>query len=285
MDDTPRELASAANPSAPFARPITLSYADQPDPGGDVFPLLSIGRAAAVKDLIALMGFILLFAAMTLYSGLPLLLETYWSKGGHFIWVPIHGLLCLTLIALIARHRRQGPSAIGLGKTALLRVFLGTLAAVPLCFLAGAISNMAFTVASGGDFASFARERGQFFDVVADLPIGWVVPLSVFVGIYEEIVFRGFMLSRLRALAGSNVGPVIISALIFGALHFSQGLVGMCQTAAVGLVLGTVAVRTRSIWPCILAHTTIDTISLLFAVIFNDDLQRTLHVLTSQAAS
>ena len=97
------------------------------------------------------------------------------------------------------------------------------------------------------------------------------VPLAMFVGLYEEVVFRGFLLSRLRTVFTSphwgwwtTTGlAVLVSSALFSAGHGYQGPLGLLQTFAIGVVLASVAAWRGSIWPCILAHAGIDSIGLL----------------------
>ena len=56
---------------------------------------------------------------------------------------------------------------------------------------------------------------------------------------------------------------VVISAVLFGAGHGYQGLLGLLQTTVAGLVLGALVVWRRSLWPAIGAHLAIDAFSLV----------------------
>ena len=70
-------------------------------------------------------------------------------------------------------------------------------------------------------------------------------------GICEEIAFRGFILSGF--LGGGRVWVAIfLSSFLFGIMHMipQQAFNAML----VGLVLGLIAVRSASLWPCILFH-------------------------------
>ena len=70
-------------------------------------------------------------------------------------------------------------------------------------------------------------------------------------GICEEIAFRGFILSGF--LGGGRVWVAIfLSSFLFGIMHMipQQALNAML----VGLVLGLIAVRSASLWPCMLFH-------------------------------
>jgi sodium transport system permease protein len=69
----------------------------------------------------------------------------------------------------------------------------------------------------------------------------------------EEIAFRGFILSGLRHL-GKKWWAIGLSAVFFGIAHtvVQQSI----AAAALGLVLGYLAVQTGSLVPCILFHLT-----------------------------
>ena len=84
-------------------------------------------------------------------------------------------------------------------------------------------------------------------------PLGYVA-IGIFAPLAEEIVFRGDILRRLLAV-GSPANPwiaITISALLFGLIHlnFAQGV----HAFLMGLLLGWLYVRTRSIIPGIAFH-------------------------------
>jgi membrane protease YdiL (CAAX protease family) len=101
--------------------------------------------------------------------------------------------------------------------------------------------------------------------------IVWVV-VSATAGFCEEIAFRGYLMTRLRILGKTKtwVMPVVVSSLAFGICHAYQGwpvsslAFGICHAYQgwPGLILLTVYgfmfallyLRTRSLWPCIIAH-------------------------------
>ncbi|MBI2375405.1 MAG: CPBP family intramembrane metalloprotease [Deltaproteobacteria bacterium] len=86
---------------------------------------------------------------------------------------------------------------------------------------------------------------------------GWrgrlaMVPvIGLVAGTCEELFFRGLVLERLRRVLSDRVS-IAISAIMFGAMHLDP--VHAVAAAAMGAVLGVVAVRTGSIVPCIVAH-------------------------------
>jgi hypothetical protein len=70
------------------------------------------------------------------------------------------------------------------------------------------------------------------------------------VGVYEELMFRGYVLQALEE-RGSKVAAVIISSLVFAVLHFANpgaDPTGLINTALIGALLAAVYLRTRSLW-------------------------------------
>jgi hypothetical protein len=71
-------------------------------------------------------------------------------------------------------------------------------------------------------------------------------------------------MSRLRLVfkMKSWVWPVIISAVVFGACHAYQGLSGFIVLTVYGAMFALLYIRTKSLWPCILAHCAQDLLAL-----------------------
>ena len=83
----------------------------------------------------------------------------------------------------------------------------------------------------------------------------------------EELLMRGFLLNRLTDLFGkTKLGyfvALIVHAIIFGMLHSYQGVVGIITTTVIAIIFGLFYFATkRRLFPLILAHGIIDTISL-----------------------
>lgn len=84
----------------------------------------------------------------------------------------------------------------------------------------------------------------------------------------EEVIYRAFLINRISELGfNSKVGRiivVIISAIIFGLVHYSWGLMGIVQTSFMGLALGFSYIYLKKrIWVLIFAHAYMDTILML----------------------
>jgi membrane protease YdiL (CAAX protease family) len=97
------------------------------------------------------------------------------------------------------------------------------------------------------------RALGFNHGAVAAVVIGLLVVLAA--PISEEIFFRGFLFGGLRR-GLPFVGAAVVSALIFGAFHYTgvRSLTVLPQLAALGLVLAWVYERTGSIYPTMAIH-------------------------------
>ena len=111
--------------------------------------------------------------------------------------------------------------------------------------------------------AAFAVVRGDLGEYLY-----WLIPVAWGSAAFgEELVFRGFLQSRLERMVGSIGGAPFMAAVgqaaIFGALHAYQGVGGAILAGLTGFVIGLVYILgRRNLWACIILHGLIDTISL-----------------------
>jgi sodium transport system permease protein len=83
------------------------------------------------------------------------------------------------------------------------------------------------------------------------VPPLFLVAITITPALCEEFAFRGLILSGLLRRF-SPIVAIVMSAAMFAFMHVS--LVRFLPTFVVGLALGFVAYRTRSLWPGMLAH-------------------------------
>jgi len=81
--------------------------------------------------------------------------------------------------------------------------------------------------------------------------------VAVTAGIWEELLFRGFLIWFLAPYVGV-IGAVLISTLAFGLGHAYQGWRGIPRTGAVGLVLAIAYIASGSLWWVMAAHALLD---------------------------
>jgi membrane protease YdiL (CAAX protease family) len=215
----------------------------------------------ALAGAIVLSG--LAFVAMSLFS-------TSEALSGdllHWLGVPLRMLFLVGIAALWLRWSGEGWRAVGLrapgsiGKTALL-VIGGYLAIGGAYGVLGGVVLPALGAAprTVESFPNLTGNTGLYLYLV--FVVAWG---SAAFG--EELVFRGFLQSRLeKAFGGTRASATIAvlgQAAIFGALHSYQGLGGAILAGTTGLIIGLVYVAGgRNLWAPILLHGLIDTVSL-----------------------
>ena len=82
----------------------------------------------------------------------------------------------------------------------------------------------------------------------------------------EEMVFRGYVFSRIADLTGTRVAAVLLTTILFGFGHYYQGWAGVADSCISGLVFALLYARTGNLWLPILAHGFTDTFGLLLVV-------------------
>ncbi len=93
----------------------------------------------------------------------------------------------------------------------------------------------------------------------------WVIPVLVLSAVQnaalEETVMVGYLFTRWSQAGGRVWMVVVISAVIRGSYHLYQGFGGFAGNIAMGLILGSVYLRTRRVLPLIITHAVLDTVA------------------------
>lgn len=140
-----------------------------------------------------------------------------------------------------------------------LAVFLAAIAAFVLGSIVGA--NIV-GIPEQADMSGYNYLRGNL-----PMLIGALVAVFIGSSIAEEVIYRGFLITRLSELIGGKWATriaVLISAIVFGLVHYNWGVMGIIQTAFMGLALGISYLAVgRNLWIPILAHGYMDAILLI----------------------
>lgn len=89
------------------------------------------------------------------------------------------------------------------------------------------------------------------------------------VGFLEEIIFRGFLFKMMQK-DNENLA-IIVSSLTFGIGHIINLLHGasliptliqICYAIAIGFLFVTIFQKGKSLWPCIIAHIVVNSLSI-----------------------
>ncbi len=182
------------------------------------------------------------------------------------------GTLMLLATVLFVRHDASWRESLGLGHQPAGSMLRWSL----LGFLGTYVVNIVLIsvyVTAHGDLEAVAAHRATWMGGLMELPMEVILPLAAFAALWEETVFRGFLLGRLRAsmpvqdsrgaALRRDLLAVLLTGLFFGAGHGYQGLLGVVQTTFAGIALGALTVWRKSVWPAIGAHLAIDAFGLV----------------------
>jgi membrane protease YdiL (CAAX protease family) len=97
----------------------------------------------------------------------------------------------------------------------------------------------------------------------SELKLGTV--MSINAGIVEELFFRLSLPALLYAAFHNVFIAIVLSCLIFGLLHFYQGIVGIIFTTFLGVSLMAVYLASGNIFLAMLVHAVLDLRSLVLA--------------------
>lgn len=119
---------------------------------------------------------------------------------------------------------------------------------------------------SSGRFGWARRLDENFRELLGILTPGAAAFMAAMSGVAEELWFRGVLLrialpSGADASTGAVIAAVVISSVIFGALHVGPDRTYLPWTAfavVVGLLFGAVTVWTGDVTAAVLAHVTVN---------------------------
>lgn len=175
--------------------------------------------------------------------------------GPIFNWVAIWGATLVTVLILIVGER-QPLSAIGFRRL--------TWASLGFGVALGAVVIITFPLASLILKALNVPNPQTALAEVATMPLWLRVGTLLTAGVTEEILFRGYPISRLKAATGSTAIAVVIPFAVFVVLHLPSWGAAHLLFVSVAAALFTLAfLWRRDLWMNIIAHIVADSVPLL----------------------
>ena len=107
----------------------------------------------------------------------------------------ITGGLMLLVVTLLIRRDVSWRASLGLAPIAPVQALLFGGVGVLMAYGVNIAVVGVYGIFHGGMPAE-AAQKAQWASKLGELPLAWVLPLSMFVGLWEETVFRGFLLGR-----------------------------------------------------------------------------------------
>ena len=118
------------------------------------------------------------------------------------------------------------------------------------------------------DISSFDPIRNNLPVLLSTLAFVWT---SAEFG--EEIVFRGYLMTRFSKVFGTSrtaiIANIVLFGIFFGAIHAYQGITGQILSGITGAMIATIFhLKKNDLWFCVIVHGAIDTFALV-AIYFN----------------
>ncbi len=173
------------------------------------------------------------------------------------VWLTGLGLVCL--LNWVFQGRGAAELGLNLGSPDLLWV-----AGIVLALLGLGLTQMqSIQLRRNPEARAELMSQLDGFDFLLPrtvLELRWFNGLSLAAGIWEELLYRGFLIWYLQHWIGP-VPALLVSSLAFGLAHSYQGAANIPRTAVIGLWLGGVFLLTGSLWPAMVAHFVFDMIN------------------------
>ncbi len=270
----PARLIPVARPlPAPMARPL-------PPPDPMLLTGLSRGRAALHLLGLLLLGFLpmlLIGIALGIHAAangadtppasLP---EEFFAEPAVMMGVTVAiGLFLVIGILVMLRLSRAPADAIGLTTRDLpVNTLLGpgVTAATFLGFIACA---GVFQVVWPEGLEQLQSNPERIKTFVPELSTAQLLLLMLAVAAYEEVIFRGFILTHLRRITGSWVVATLLAAVVFALMHVGESAGTQTWATFYPLVVmavlwSAVTIWRRSLVPAIVGHALFNSVQLLF---------------------
>jgi membrane protease YdiL (CAAX protease family) len=178
------------------------------------------------------------------------------------IFSAVVGMLLIVVFIRI-RGNKSVAAYIGLKRVSWKTVLL-TLLGFVLVFIGISALEALFNMLTGAGSSESVNTSfmTDTYTSAGWLPLLWIA-VVIFAPVFEEAFFRGFLFVGLERSRIGVVGTILFTSLVWAALHMQYDLVGMATIVIMGIVLGVIRHRTRSLWPTIIFHSLWNFVALL----------------------
>lgn len=215
-------------------------------------------RALVIREILIVASPIIVLGIVGNVIGLSTLAGGAIINFGYILAIILGGILL----------KRQGSSwiKIGLAKPTswIKTIFLGLGAGIGAIVVFVIIQMLAIGLLTMLGLAPSEIDQSRFNPLESNLPLFILMVILAWTTIAfgEELFYRAFLITRLMngAVLGKR-GAILLSGLIFGAIHFAEGPIGILSNGAFGILFGWIYVRSGSnLWITIIGHGLINTL-------------------------
>ncbi len=254
------EPTSPADAVVPMARPVALEVSEGVPTASywtevpKALPYLS-RRRASVELIVQLVGGLAAAFALAVMIGavasLRKSLDERWLGIIHTLVTGGANVLLCLLILRVARHplKSIGLTTRGFGLN--VGIGGGALLLAMALLMAFGLTLVLFNPELMGEPSPAQKGIEATFP---RMPLPAMAAITVGVVFWEEVVFRGFLLTRLQAVFRRWWLSIPVGAALFGVPHLYQGPLAMGTITLLGVVMGMLFAWRRSLVPTIAFH-------------------------------
>jgi len=274
----PEESSPTTSNGVPVARPAAVAVARPRDPDRARFRLERSSPAAAWLDILLLISCLITleltlvvatavgtgFASVDDVAPLPREAQLETEPGGiesefhRTMLVPlvlVRAAVACGIIWLIVTARKQGGASLGLGRRGWAIDTLIGIAALPFVYGFILLVMLLIFVLVPGLQKQMTENVTRIMNIVPKMPIVLFFLFALAIGFYEELIFRGFLLTRLRRGTNSWIAAVVLSTVAFTLPHaLDQTLIALVPVGILSVSFSLLTIWRRSIVPAIVAH-------------------------------
>jgi uncharacterized protein len=164
----------------------------------------------------------------------------------------IAGVL-LIWVFVRARNRAGFGEYLSLHKISVRAVWLAVGATIALIGLSSLIQS--FLGMESGDEITYNIYNTSVW------PVLFGIAVVIFAPLFEEALFRGFLFEGLRQSRLGVLGAVVITSITWAALHIQYNLFGMAYIFVLGIAIGLIRWKTKTIWSGFIMHALVNLIA------------------------
>ncbi|MCH7839373.1 MAG: CPBP family intramembrane metalloprotease [Planctomycetes bacterium] len=213
--------------------------------------------AWAAADIMIVLA-MMLVVELALTAGLSGVLTYYQAEDERLLRLVatlIRGMLVVCIVMLVLWRRSQPIASVGLcwGRWWAAWAVGGGTAVAAFAVLFGTVMSIyvLFPVLR----PSLERNAERLFEGIPRLPPVILAVMACLVGFYEEVFFRGFLLTRLRRATGSAAIAIAVVSALFAVAHMSsQEPIAAVPLFLIGVLWALVTLWRMSVVPVIIGH-------------------------------
>jgi len=262
-----QEHTEPPNPDDPVPRPPIISPADDTDANPVFNPAWRLSTGRAVLELLIVITALLIpliirrfiFGLEPVTIGQRLGKNVYWA-------VVVNGTPVTLVVFLLLWIDGHPWRSVGLYLKKMTNTIIAAGAALFVIYVLQFLLVLLLAIFWPEMWKKFYQDRRELTQMFPRISLPGLVLFTLFVGFYEELLFRGFLITRLRFVVKNVWVALIAAGVLFGVIHDYQDPFAQIQIVVVAVVLGALFIIRQNLIAPILVHAAFDFISLFMSI-------------------